>query len=77
MTPLRPLAPAAPPEAGGHDRQIDHSAVQNAARELLRALGAIDLAAVTAELERKGVRSFCDSYHDLLSCVETKAQTRS
>ena len=32
----------------------------------------IDLPALTAELEREGVRSFCDSYHELLSCIETK-----
>jgi transaldolase len=32
----------------------------------------VDLAGVTAELEREGVRSFCDSYHQLLACVETK-----
>jgi transaldolase len=30
--------------------------------------------AITAELDREGVRSFCDSYRDLLSCVESKAQ---
>jgi transaldolase len=35
------------------------------------ALG-IDLASVAAELERDGVRSFCDSYHQLLSCIESK-----
>ncbi|MDQ4026311.1 MAG: hypothetical protein M3217_12610, partial [Actinomycetota bacterium] len=34
----------------------------------------IDLDAVTAELEREGVRSFCDSYHELLDCIETKLQ---
>ncbi len=34
----------------------------------------IDLVAITAQLERDGVRSFCDSYHDLLSCVEKKVQ---
>jgi transaldolase len=34
----------------------------------------IDLEAVTAELEREGVRSFCDSYQDLLGCIETKLQ---
>jgi transaldolase len=47
-----------------------------AAEETLRRAEAagIDLAAITAELEREGVRAFCDSYHDLLSCVETKAQ---
>jgi transaldolase len=32
----------------------------------------IDLASVTAQLEREGVRSFCDSYRDLLACIETK-----
>jgi transaldolase len=32
----------------------------------------IDLDAVTAELERQGVRSFCDSYHQLLDCIEGK-----
>jgi transaldolase len=32
----------------------------------------IDLPRITAELEREGVRSFCDSYHDLLACLEGK-----
>jgi transaldolase len=32
----------------------------------------IDLTAITAELEREGVRSFCDSYRDLLDCIEAK-----
>jgi hypothetical protein len=27
---------------------------------------------VTAELEREGVRSFCDSYHQLFDCIEKK-----
>ena len=34
----------------------------------------IDLAAITADLEREGVRSFCDSYQELLDCIETKLQ---
>ncbi|HYB88491.1 MAG TPA: hypothetical protein VEC76_16715 [Streptosporangiaceae bacterium] len=29
-------------------------------------------ATVTAGLEREGVRSFCDSYHQLLACIEHK-----
>ena len=33
----------------------------------------IDLAAVTAELEREGVRAFRDSYRDLLACIERRA----
>ena len=32
----------------------------------------IDLDDITSELEREGVRSFCDSYRELLSCIETK-----
>ena len=36
------------------------------------AAAGIDLTALTAELELEGVRSFCDSYHQLLSCIETK-----
>jgi transaldolase len=34
----------------------------------------LDLAAVTSDLEREGVRSFCDSYRDLLACIETKLE---
>ena len=40
-----------------------------------RAAG-IDVDAVTSELEREGVRSFCDSYHELLDCIETKLEAR-
>jgi transaldolase len=36
------------------------------------AAAGIDLDAVTAELEREGVQSFCDSYHQLLDCIENK-----
>jgi transaldolase len=32
----------------------------------------VDLTSITDELEREGVRSFCDSYRDLLGCIETK-----
>jgi transaldolase len=32
----------------------------------------IDLGTVTAELEREGVQSFCDSYQQLLDCIERK-----
>jgi len=58
----------------------DHGAVARtldadpdaAARMLAAAATGLDLAAVTAELEREGVRSFCDSYHQLLGCIERK-----
>jgi transaldolase len=36
------------------------------------AAAGIDLATVTAELEREGVQSFCDSYRELLDCIEGK-----
>ncbi len=32
----------------------------------------LDLGRLTAELEREGVRSFCDSYNELLSCIDSK-----
>lgn len=32
----------------------------------------IDLSQITNELEREGVQSFCDSYRQLLDCIETK-----
>jgi len=32
----------------------------------------IDLRALTSELEREGVDAFCDSYRELLACVQTK-----
>ena len=34
----------------------------------------IDLPAITAELEREGVRAFCDSYHQLLEGIATAVQ---
>ena len=36
------------------------------------AAAGIDLGALTDELEREGVQSFCDSYHELLECIEGK-----
>jgi len=44
------------------------------AQRILAAAAAsgVDLAAVTAQLEREGVSSFCDSYHQLLACIEHK-----
>ena len=35
----------------------------------------IDLTEATAELEREGVQAFCDSYHQLLECIESKLGT--
>ncbi|HEY6275876.1 MAG TPA: transaldolase [Streptosporangiaceae bacterium] len=36
------------------------------------AAAGIDLASLTSQLEREGVRSFCDSYHELMDCIERK-----
>ena len=41
-----------------------------------RAAG-VELDGVTAELEREGVRSFCDSYRELLGCIEAKLRSMS
>jgi transaldolase len=48
----------------------------SAADETLRraADAGIDLETITAELEREGVRSFCRSYDELLTCVAEKAE---
>ena len=45
-----------------------------AAQDVLAAAGraGVDLDRITAELEREGVASFCDSYHQLLDCIESK-----
>jgi hypothetical protein len=44
-----------------------------AARTLADAEGAgVELASITSELEREGVQSFCDSYRQLLDCIESK-----
>jgi transaldolase len=61
----------------------DHGEVQhalsvagaaNATLHRAAAVG-INLAAVANELERDGVRSFCDSFHELLDCIETKLRS--
>lgn len=53
-------------------RTID-TGVQDAARAVATAEEAeIDLDAITTELEHEGIASFCDSYHQLLGCVESK-----
>jgi transaldolase len=47
-----------------------------AAEDVLRdaADAGIDLAALTAQLEREGVRSFCASYHELIDRITTKTE---
>jgi transaldolase len=47
-----------------------------AADEVLRDAerAGVDLAAITAQLEREGVESFCASYHELIERIETKTE---
>jgi transaldolase len=49
-------------------------AAPDAAREALAGLAAagVDLTAITQQLEREGVASFCDSYRELLDCITSK-----
>ena len=39
---------------------------------LAAAAEGVDLPAITQELEREGVEAFCDSYRELLECIELK-----
>jgi transaldolase len=32
----------------------------------------VDLDGITAELEREGVKAFCESYDELVACIESK-----
>ena len=54
----------------GRALSLDASAAEETIRRTEHA--GIDLDSMTAQLEREGVRSFCDSYHDLLKCIEDK-----
>jgi transaldolase len=46
----------------------------DAANAILSAAAAegVDLETITRQLEREGVKAFCDSYDELLSCIESK-----
>jgi transaldolase len=50
---------------------LDERDEPRGALEQSAAMG-IDLSAVTAELEREGVQTFCDSFAELLDCVRSK-----
>jgi transaldolase len=59
-------------EHGKVARTLDASPWE-AERTLAEATAAgVDLAAIAAELVLEGVQSFCDSYHELLGCIEHK-----
>jgi transaldolase len=57
---------------GNLGRTMD-SNLDDAERVLAHAEHAgLDLRRITTELEREGVQAFCESYHELLDCVESK-----
>jgi transaldolase len=58
---------------GRADHVLPVAGLANAILRRAREAG-IDLDAATAQLECEGVRSFCDSYHELLGCIEAKLQ---
>jgi len=55
---------------GDATRRIGHSTGSETLRRAAQA--GLDLAAITARLEREGVRAFCDSYNALLDCIDAK-----
>jgi transaldolase len=54
----------------GPPLDTDASAAEQTLRDT--AAAGVDLDRLTAELEHEGVRSFCDSYQQLIACIETK-----
>ena len=70
--------PEATLEAFADHGKIEHVLpVAGAANSILRRAkrARIDLDAITGELEREGVDGFCDSYRELLDCIETKVNS--
>jgi transaldolase len=60
---------------GQATRALDDST--SAAEDILRQAqdAGIDLAAITVQLEREGVQSFCASYHELIDRIKTKTES--
>ena len=59
----------------GHPLGDDASEAEETLRRAEEA--GVDLPGITAQLEREGVRSFCDSYDELLACIETRLRKSS
>ena len=59
-------------EHGNADQALEADPAE--ARCLLDAAAAeaVDLEQITTDLEREGVKSFCDSYDQLIACIESK-----
>jgi transaldolase len=59
-------------DAGGRFDERDDGAASETLRRA--AAAGIDLAAITVDLERDGVRAFCASYSELLDAIEAKVR---
>jgi transaldolase len=57
----------------GHALDTDLTEAERVLAEAAEA--GLDVPELTAELEREGVQSFCDSYNELLGCIESKLTT--
>jgi transaldolase len=55
-------------------RTVDADPAEAAQMLIDAAAAGIDLPTITAELEREGVLSFCDSYRQLLDCIDRKLE---
>jgi len=59
---------------GNVARTVDASTSQDERVLQDAAKAGIDLGKITAQLEREGVGSFCDSYNKLLDCIATRSE---
>ncbi|MEX2194243.1 MAG: transaldolase [Thermoleophilaceae bacterium] len=59
-------------EHGNVERALDSDPGAASAVLSDAAAEGLDLETITSELERDGVKAFCDSYDQLLSCIESK-----
>jgi transaldolase len=57
---------------GDATRDFTDSIVESAATLRQAEREGVDLAVIASQLEREGVRAFCDSYRELLDCIEAK-----
>jgi transaldolase len=53
-------------------RDFSESVAESAATLRRAEYEGVDLRAIASQLEREGVRAFCDSYRELLDCIDSK-----
>ena len=57
---------------GNVERALDTDLTESQRVLAAAAEAGLDLGAITGELKREGIESFCQSYHELLDCIESK-----